>query len=100
MCVGRELTKLHEEIWRGQSSEAIARFSRRKIKGEVTVIIAGAVSGEARWPEEKVRSALRMELAEDVSLKSATRSVARHSGWSARELYTLVLDDGESLRSS
>jgi len=94
-CIGRELTKLHEEIWRGTVTDAAAHFGGGQVKGEVTVIIAGASAGELRWTEDRVRAALAKELAENVSLKSASSSIAKFSGWSSRELYTLALDERE-----
>ncbi len=39
LVVCRELTKLHEEIWRGKTSEALIFFKEKKIKGELTLII-------------------------------------------------------------
>ncbi len=42
VCVARELTKLHEEVFRGSLSEAIARFSSAQPKGEFTVVLQGA----------------------------------------------------------
>lgn len=40
ICVGRELTKMFEEIWRGTVSEAQAHFDKNNTKGEFVVIIA------------------------------------------------------------
>ncbi len=41
LAVGRELTKLHEEIIRGRLSEVTAKLTGRVIKGEVTVVVEG-----------------------------------------------------------
>lgn len=35
----RELTKMHEEIFRGQVSEAIEHFNSKGVKGEVTIVL-------------------------------------------------------------
>ena len=40
VVIGREMTKLHEEIFRGTLSEAIDHF--QKPRGEFTVVVAGA----------------------------------------------------------
>ncbi len=40
VVIGREMTKLHEEIFRGTVSEAIAHFE--KPRGEFTIVVAGA----------------------------------------------------------
>lgn len=40
ICVGRELTKLHEEIWRGTVSKAIEHFDDSNTRGEFVVIVS------------------------------------------------------------
>ncbi len=41
VAVGRELTKLHEEIIRGRLSEVAEQFKGRSVKGELTVVVEG-----------------------------------------------------------
>lgn len=41
VAVGRELTKLHEEVIRGKLSEVAEKLKGRTVKGEVTVVVAG-----------------------------------------------------------
>ncbi len=40
VVVGRELTKLHEEIFRGTVAEARAHFDEKNIKGEFVILVA------------------------------------------------------------
>lgn len=40
ICVGRELTKLHEEIWRGSVASALNHFTTENTRGEFVIIIA------------------------------------------------------------
>ncbi len=41
MFVGREMTKLHQELFRGNVEEALAFFESKEIvKGELTVVIS------------------------------------------------------------
>ncbi len=42
VAVCRELTKLHEEVWRSSASEAAERFSSCEVRGEVVVVVAGS----------------------------------------------------------
>ena len=66
LVVGRELTKLHEEIWRGGPADAIAHFGSpdgQAPRGEFTLLIVPAAGAGGRWSEEAVRSALRSERA-------------------------------------
>ncbi|MFZ5592283.1 MAG: 16S rRNA (cytidine(1402)-2'-O)-methyltransferase [Bacillota bacterium] len=48
ICVARELTKLHEEIWRGTLAGAVEYFSGRPLKGEFTLVVEGAPDEERR----------------------------------------------------
>jgi 16S rRNA (cytidine1402-2'-O)-methyltransferase len=41
VCVCRELTKLHEENFRGSLEEAIKHFQSKTIKGEIVVVFGG-----------------------------------------------------------
>ncbi len=45
MVIGRELTKRFEEIQRGTASSLLAELESRSIRGEFTVLVAGAVPG-------------------------------------------------------
>lgn len=41
IAIARELTKIHEEVIRGNLAELVAMIGNRKWKGEVTMVIAG-----------------------------------------------------------
>ncbi len=94
LCVGRELTKLHEEMWRGSISQALAYFSQGKIRGEVSLVVSGASDDIDRWDEGSVREALIAELAKGRGRREAAAVVAKKSGWRKREIYKLSLPDG------
>ncbi len=92
VAVGRELTKLYEEIWRGPASKAIEHFRATEPKGEITLVIGGAVESDAAdqpWDEERVREALRERLEAGETRSSAARSIADESGWKRRDIYDL-----------
>ncbi|MGH2537846.1 MAG: 16S rRNA (cytidine(1402)-2'-O)-methyltransferase, partial [Candidatus Promineifilaceae bacterium] len=95
LCVARELTKLHEEIWRGTPAEAQAHFGGGRVRGEITLVIAGASAGAGRWDEAAVRVALEKELAAGLSPKEAAGQVAGRAGWRRRDVYALTLRPGE-----
>ena len=42
VAVVRELTKVHEEVWRGTLADAAAAFAARQVRGEVVVVVGGA----------------------------------------------------------
>ncbi len=47
VAVARELTKLHEEFFRGTLDEAVRRFESVEVKGEIVVVVDGAAEIEA-----------------------------------------------------
>jgi 16S rRNA (cytidine1402-2'-O)-methyltransferase len=91
LAVCRELTKLHEEVWRGTVSEARAYFEETEPRGEFTLVIGGTSEEHERWGEEQVRAALDELLAQGVQRSAAARRVAAASGWSRSEVYELGL---------
>ncbi|KAJ7966803.1 Ribosomal RNA small subunit methyltransferase I [Quillaja saponaria] len=50
--IARELTKLHEEFWRGTLGEAKQTFSMRPPKGELTILIEGRENRKVESPSE------------------------------------------------
>ena len=54
VAVCREITKLHEEIWRGRLSNGVEHFDGKKVKGEVTVLI-GKDLDSVHFDEEGTR---------------------------------------------
>ncbi len=95
IAVARELTKVHEQVWRGLVSEALIYFAETPPRGEFTLVVAGA--GEdafAPWSEEAVREALRAGLAAGESLSRLAARVARESGWERRRVYRVALQEG------
>jgi 16S rRNA (cytidine1402-2'-O)-methyltransferase len=88
ICAARELTKVHEEIWRGSIAEAIQHFGDAAL-GEFVLVVAGAPEAD-RWDEDRVWAALRAEIGQRVSASEAARRVAEISGWNKRDVYALL----------
>jgi 16S rRNA (cytidine1402-2'-O)-methyltransferase len=91
VTVARELTKLHEEIWRGTLEEALVHFRTNPPRGEFTLVVGGAPVTEERWDEAQVQSALEEVLAQGASTRTASQEVALLAGWPRREVYALAL---------
>jgi len=89
IAVARELTKVHEEIWRGTISGAREHFAG-EVLGEITLVIAGAATS-TRWDEADVRRALEQSLHTGASVSDAAREIAALSNWPRREVYQLAL---------
>lgn len=92
VCVGRELTKLYETFWRGTAVQAVAHWrAEAQIRGEFTVVIAGASQEAQVWDEAMVREALRDQLGQGATRKDAVTAVVGISGWRKKQVYALAL---------
>jgi 16S rRNA (cytidine1402-2'-O)-methyltransferase len=91
VAVSRELTKLHEEIFRGRVSEALDYFSKQAPRGEFTLVIGGKLRVAERWPEERLRSVLEDYLARGESVAQLASQLSSDSGWPRREVYRLAM---------
>ena len=90
-AVARELTKLHEEIWRGSLSAAAQHF--REPRGEIVLVVGGrADSAGQEWTETRVRAAVKEQLEAGGQLTVVAARLATKSGWSRREIYKLASD--------
>ncbi len=85
VAVCRELTKLHEEVFRGTAAEAARRFSEG-VKGEVVLVVRGGTGAGPMGLEEVVEKA-RGYLAKGESPSRAAAKAAKGSGWRRSEIY-------------
>jgi len=86
----RELTKLHEEVWRGSLGDAITHLAEVAPRGEYVLVLAGAP--EAAPPtRDDIESALRVQLGAGVDRKTAVADVARSLGVPKRAVYDVSL---------
>jgi 16S rRNA (cytidine1402-2'-O)-methyltransferase len=93
IAVARELTKLHEEIWRGMVPGALEYFLHKEPRGEFTLVVAGKPDGETRkWAEDKVSIAIKFGLKFGESPSALAKKIADESGWSRKEIYTLIME--------
>jgi len=89
IAVCRELTKLHEEIWRGTLGQASEVWAKRNPRGEFTLVVTG-VSAEENSSEEAVQSALISAMTDGLSRKDAIKQVMQQSRWPKRDVYALA----------
>ncbi|NNK92057.1 MAG: 16S rRNA (cytidine(1402)-2'-O)-methyltransferase, partial [Acidimicrobiia bacterium] len=89
IVIARELTKLHEEVWRGTVGEAAAVWTERTVKGEVTLVLEGAAAPDVSL-EDAVGEVLEL-VDTGVSLSGAVKVVAEATGTRKRRLYEAAL---------
>jgi 16S rRNA (cytidine1402-2'-O)-methyltransferase len=92
ICVAREMTKMFEEYWRGNVSEAVAYFKSQPARGEFTLVLQGKThnNGNARWTEEELLRAIERERKAEKSAKEISADLAKQSGWNKKEVYRLI----------
>lgn len=93
IAVCRELTKLHEEVFRGTVSQAMAHFTQPR--GEFTLVIAGrGRDREAGEVADSIREELRRLRREGLPAKEAVARLSGHTPLSKRALYKAWLELG------
>lgn len=85
VAVCREMTKLHEEVFRGKARKASEHFSG-EVKGEITLVVRGGAEAEAPNLEAAVELA-RGYLAQGEGPSKAAARAARETGWKKSEVY-------------
>lgn len=92
VAVVRELTKVHEEVWRGTLGDAAAWFGADPVRGEVVLVVGGAPAG-APADERDVEAAVRREMANDPDAgpRQAAERVAASLGVPKRRAYEAAL---------
>jgi 16S rRNA (cytidine1402-2'-O)-methyltransferase len=91
IVLGRELTKLYEEFWRGNLKDAIAYYQEKEPKGEFTLVVAGEVSGVPILSEDTLKEELMAIMLQGISRSQASRQLAQLTKVSRRHLYQLAL---------
>lgn len=89
VVVARELTKLHEQVYRGTLAEAAAWLAEREPRGEFVVVLAGAAPPRAASDDE-IRAALDAELSRGASTRDAVARVTDRLGVPKRRVYDLA----------
>jgi 16S rRNA (cytidine1402-2'-O)-methyltransferase len=93
IAVCRELTKLHEEIFRGTVNEAMEHFTAPR--GEFTLIIEGKGAKEKPVMTNSIEEQLHKLYVNGATAKEAVAAVAGETGLKRKELYQKWLKIGE-----
>lgn len=96
ITICRELTKLHEEIWKTTLQEANDRYSEQTPRGEFVLVMAGAdpslFAPEELSLEEAANLAKEIANDENVSASEAAKKAALQSKFSKSEIYKKMQD--------
>ena len=88
VAVARELTKLHEEVWRGTLDDGV-EWAASEPPGEMVVVVDGAPE-PTEATDDDIRVALAAELERGASARDAAAAVAQELGVGRRRAYELV----------
>ncbi|MGI9413045.1 MAG: 16S rRNA (cytidine(1402)-2'-O)-methyltransferase [Hyphomicrobiales bacterium] len=89
--VARELTKLHEEVLRGDLASLARQIAdRSSLKGEVTLLVAGP--GRGAVVDQGALDELLSAALEQESVRDAARSVAEQLGLRRQQVYLRALE--------
>ena len=89
VVIGRELTKMFEEMLRGRVSELRALLQEREVKGEVALLVAGRSAEEEPGEQPPLAEEIRLLEAEGLALKEIAQVVSERHGITKREVYAL-----------
>jgi 16S rRNA (cytidine1402-2'-O)-methyltransferase len=89
VAVARELTKLHEEVWRTTVGEAAAVAEVGSPRGEHVVVLGGAAPVDVG--DDEVTAALRARLDAGGTRRDAVDAVVAELGVARRRAYDLAL---------
>ena len=91
VALARELTKLHEEVWRGSLADATVWADEHEPRGEFVIVVEGAPEAEAA-SDDDVRDAVQAALSRGLSPRDAATEVASALGVPKRRAYAVAVD--------
>ncbi|MET0398663.1 MAG: 16S rRNA (cytidine(1402)-2'-O)-methyltransferase [Longimicrobiaceae bacterium] len=99
VAVGRELTKMHEEFFRGTAADAASRFEEREVKGEIVVVVEGRpedAEAEAETDALAARSIAQALMAQGMSPSAVAKELRRRLGIARNAAYELAQEAAEA----
>jgi len=88
VAIARELTKVHEEVWRGTLAGAVGHLGESEPRGEYVLVVGGVpAAGEGTAGPDEIRVRLAARLAAGEDRKEAVAAVAVDLGVPKRAVY-------------
>ena len=96
IAVCREMTKMHEEVFRGTPLEAKEYFAAGPTRGEFVLVIEGASPQTVEVTDEAISDAIRKLTADGLTGRSLVEAVIDSTGAPRRRVYRLVTESESS----
>lgn len=93
LAVVRELTKLHEEVWRTDLHTAAAHYREQEPKGEYVLVVAGAqppAQPQEEYTVEDAAGLAREKMEQGLSAADAAKEAARLTGLRKGDIYRIL----------
>jgi 16S rRNA (cytidine1402-2'-O)-methyltransferase len=97
IAIVRELTKLHEEVFRGTTSEAIEHFQQPK--GEFTLVIEGSKNEAKPVLTAEIENEIKDFQKQGIPAKEAIARLSATTGLPRKELYQAWLEMKDSRKT-
>ena len=91
VAVARELTKMHETVWRGTLDEAVTFATTTEPRGEYAIVIAPAGADTAEVSDESIADELRSRVSAGVTKRDAVDEVTTALGVPRKRVYAVSL---------
>ena len=88
----REITKVHEQVWRTTLSEAIAHYTQEPPRGEFVLILGGKQEEEEQAPAIDPMDRVGELLEEGLSISLAVKQTAKELGVPKNSIYNEALE--------
>jgi 16S rRNA (cytidine1402-2'-O)-methyltransferase len=89
VAIARELTKMHETVWRGTLAEAVVFVNSAEPRGEYAIVVEPAPSGADGATDEDIAAELRSRIAAGVSRRGAVDEVTTALGVPRKRVYAI-----------
>lgn len=89
VAIARELTKMHETVWRGTLAEAVVFVKSAEPRGEYAIVVEPAPSGADGVTDEEIAAELRSRIAAGVSRRGAVDEVTTALGVPRKRVYAI-----------
>lgn len=92
IAISRELTKIHEETFRGTIQEAIEKFESQNPKGEFVLVVEGTDVEKQSFDHISIKEHIKMYMDEGLSKKESIKKVAKERNIPKSQVYREGID--------
>ena len=91
IAIARELTKMHENVWRGTLDEAVAHVNAHEPRGEYAIVIEPAPTGTGDVSDDTIADELRSRVSAGISKRDAVDEVTTALGVARKRVYDVSI---------